>query len=233
MYGNHADLRVAIQRSGVPREELWITSKVATVKRVLSKEAVKVEVGKILLELGVSYLDLLLLHHAKNNNAEQRAEQWRGLMEAKPEGKVRHIGVSNFDRAQIEALKAVGDLPAVNQLEFHPWVQNEMHDLVRWCQANGVAVTAYGSLGSSSAGAKAGDNVAEVAARHGVSSAAVLLRWALSRGCAVIPGATSAKHIYENLHPRPFVLTADDEAKLLDSKKPSKWRLWNNMGGGH
>ena len=238
MYQNHRDLKVAIQRSGVPREQLWVTSKVMTVRGELQgklkggalKAATVRQVEKILEELGLEYIDLLLLHHAMNNGPEERAWQFRGLLAAKERGLVRHCGVSNFDRRQIEALKeATGALPAVNQLEFHPYVLPETFELVSWCQASGIAVTAYGSLGSSKTGGKAGEGVSAVASRHGVTSAAVLLRWALSKGCAVIPGATSAIHIFENLHPKPFVLTAEDEDSIRRKAPPSSWRFWNNM----
>ena len=98
----------------------------------------------------------------------------------------------------------------------------------------GVAITAYGSLGSSSNKASVGSGVAQVAARHGVSPAALLLRWALARGVAVIPGASSAAHIRENLAARRlrFELSPEDEAIIAGDAKPPGWKLWPNMGRG-
>ena len=230
MYKNHRDLRIALQRSGVPRGQIWLTSKVNTIKGGLGRQEVGTQVKLILEELGVTYLDLMLLHHAKNNSPSDRIEQFKGLLDAKALGLVRHVGVSNFNRDQLEALRvATGVLPAVNQIEYHPYVAQETHDLVRWCQEQGIAVTAYGSLGSSSTGSKAGTGVAAVATRYGVSSAAVLLRWSLNKGCAVIPGATSATHIYENLHLKPFELTPEDEESIRGRPAPKSWRMWNNM----
>ena len=168
---------------------------------------------------------------------------------------------------------ATGVLPAVNQLEFHPWVGASTHETVQWCTRNGaretepaitleatgptlarmhrchvpacaqrgpllptagIAIIAYGSLGSSSNKASVGSGVAQVAARHGVSSAALLLRWALARGAAVIPGATSAAHIRENLAARRlrFELSPEDEAIIAGDAKPPGWKLWPNMGKG-
>eukprot|EP00964_Phaeocystis_antarctica_P072513 scaffold44366_cov54-Phaeocystis_antarctica.AAC.1 len=97
-----------------------------------------------------------------------------------------------------------------------------------------IAIIAYGSLGSSSNKASVGSGVAQVAARHGVSSAALLLRWALARGAAVIPGATSAAHIRENLAARRlrFELSPEDEAIIAGDAKPPGWKLWPNMGRG-
>ena len=139
--------------------------------------------------------------------------------------------MSNYDVPQLEALRdATGVLPAVNQLEYHPWIPE--HDaIVQWCQGNGVGVIAYGSLGSSNNRASAGAGVAAVAARHGASSAQVLLRWALQRGVAVIPGATSAEHIRQNLHLPPFVLSDADQREIAGDTRPASWRAWSNMGG--
>ena len=230
MYRNQKDLRVAIQQSGVPRAELWVTSKVNT-NSAKSGAQVAAAVDSILAELGLAFADLILLHHAVGSTGAQRVEQWRALLDARRDGKVRNVGVSNYDRAQLEALEAAtGVLPAVNQLEYHPWVPEEMHTLVRWCRGRGMAVTAYGSLGSSSTGARVGEAVAAVARRHNVSSAALLLRWSLNRGCAVIPGATSASHIAENLHVPMFTLSVAEETELLGAERPSSWRLWRNMG---
>ena len=116
----------------------------------------------------------------------------------------------------------------------------------RWCQGEGIAVTAYGSLGSSSTGGRNASKVAEasilrspskaaessleaLAARHGVTTANLLLGWALARGCAVIPGATSATHIRENLHLRRVRLSGAEEAQLAGARRPDTWRLWRNM----
>ena len=98
----------------------------------------------------------------------------------------------------------------------------------------GVAITAYGSLGSSSNKASVGSGVAQVAARHGVSPAALLLRWALARGVAVIPGASTPAHIRENLAARRlrFELSPEDEAIIAGDAKPPGWKLWPNMGKG-
>ena len=214
-----------------------MTSKVRTLRGDGSeftgshRTAVTMEVEKILVELDLTQLDLLLLHHAKGNTAAERADEWRGLLDSKAQGQVVNVGVSNYDVPQLEALRdATGVLPAVNQLEYHPWIPE--HDaIVQWCKSNGVGVIAYGSLGSSNNRASAGAGVAAVAARHGASSAQVLLRWALQRGVAVIPGATSAEHIRQNLHLPPFVLSDADQREIAGDTRPASWRAWSNMGG--
>lgn len=235
MYENHMDLAVAIRQSRVPRGELWVTSKVRTIDKSghglrLSRLEVRRQVDTILAELGLEYLDLVLLHHAKGSSSAERAVQWRGLLDAKEQGKVRQVGVSNYDVHQLRELEAdTGVRPAVDQLEFHPWAGEAAFDIVRHCQAHGIAVTAYGSLGSAKNRAGAGPGVAAVAARHGSSSAQVLLRWALARGAAVIPGATSAAHIRDNLSVDGAALSAEDERLIEADGRPSGWKAWHNM----
>ena len=132
-YGNHRDLAVAIRRSGVPRHQLWLTSKVKTVRGNLSRGDTLREAARVADELGVRHVDLLLLHHAKGNSARAQVDQWRGLIDAQEQGLAHNIGVSNYDVAQLERLHAAtGRLPAVNQLELHPWVVAQPLEIARW-----------------------------------------------------------------------------------------------------
>ena len=136
----------------------------------------------------MDYVDLMLIHH----QTDDAVEIWRGLLDAKAQGLCKHIGVSNFERPQIEALeRATGARPALNEVEFHPFVDGAARTLVAWCLDHGIAVTAFNSLGGSK-NQGASDAVAAVAKTRHTSPAAVLLRWALDQGVAVIPGATSA-----------------------------------------
>ena len=160
---------------------------------------------------------------------------WRALIDAQRASRVRAIGVSNYDREQIKLLEAGTRVrPAINELEYHPWVPNSTHELVEWCKAQDIAVVAYGSLGS----AKLKKNrmrgsVPAIAAAANATSAQVLLRWALEVGVAVIPGATSAQHIRENLATGGFHLTTDLRQQLLrlrGSARPGSFRRWLNLG---
>lgn len=119
--------------------------------------------------------------------------------------------------------------PSVLQLEFHPWALPEAFEAVSWCKANGITVTAYGSLGGSHNQAR-GEAVAAVARTHGVLPSQVLLRWALARGVAVIPGATSAEHISQNLRLPPLVLSEAELATLGSTEaRPKDFKKWNNL----
>jgi len=215
MYGNHRELMRAIKASSVPRAELWVTSKVNT-KKVATRISAKHAVASSVRELGLNFLDLVLLHGAFARQVDEREALWRGLIDAKTAKLVREIGVSNFDREQLlELMNATGVKPAVVQLEYHPWVTQTTHDYVKWLQAQGVAVTAYASLRPRGQQVVGGANgVAQVAKRYGVSSAQVLLRWAIDRNVAVIPGATSKEHIVDNLRLADFHLTLSDLSLL-------------------
>ena len=172
---------------------------------------------------------------------------WRGLLAAQSAGKVRHVGVSNFNRPQIEALVAcTGVWPAINELEFHPWVSSTTRELVRWCHEHGIVVIAYGSLGGSTNRASGGDAVSVIASAHNASAARVLLRWAIQQGVVVIPGATSAAHIGDNLAllraAPPVLELSDTEMRELDAaggaRAPASFHIWKGLctaaadGGG-
>ena len=136
LYQNHKDLRVAIEQSGLPREQLWVTSKVNTRPMKVPSPRAPTRSSpstRRLRKLGLVYLDLMLIHGAWKLSESQRTDVWAALLDARRRGLVRHIGVSNFDEQQIESLeKASGVLPAVNQVEFHPWVPKRQFELVEW-----------------------------------------------------------------------------------------------------
>merc|ERR1712008_340726 len=126
---------------------------------------------------------------------------------------------------------STGVKPAVNQIEFHPWVPEETVQLVKWCQSQGIAVTAYGSLGGY--GNKAvGAVIEEVAKQRGASKAQVLLRWALNQGVAVIPGSNDEKHIAENLDLAKVVVDEADARTLVEAQRPSEFRQWHSCKSG-
>jgi len=238
LYENHKDLNVAIKESGVPRDQLWVTSKILVCgnQRVCATtgKAAFSAVEKSNAELGLDYTDLMLLHGAEGWGVSEQSDVdlWRGLIEAQSAGKVRNIGVSNHNRKEIENLiAATGVKPAVNQIEFHPWVPEETKELVRWCQSQGIAVTAYGSLGGE--GNKAnGKVIKEIAEKQSVSKSQVLLRWALNHGVAVIPGSNNPAHIMENLDLVRVKLDAEDSKALENAQKPERFRRWHSCKSG-
>jgi len=210
MYENHADigdvLQAEFQKGSITRQQLWITSKVAPSHASSAAEAASM-LDKSLQDLKVDYVDLFLIHAPGPNSVEI----WKGLVEAKAAGKAKAIGVSNFSPEHIQQLESNGlERPSVNQIEFHPWVDQSGFDNVAWSAEHGVVITAYGSLGSSYHDGLEDAKVKAVAQEHGVTPAQVLLRWALHQGVAIVPGATSEEHIVEDLKAGSFDLNADE-----------------------
>lgn len=209
-YQNHKDVGLALneafQRGETTRDQVWVTSKIPPSIAQTPEQAVAV-VDKSLSDLGLEYVDLFLIHAPGPSSLPI----WKGLMQAKAAGKIRAIGVSNFSPAQIQELEAAsGERPSNNQIEFHPWVGDDVHANVEWCREHGVAITAYGSLGENYHHGLTDHKVANVAAKHDATPAQVLLRWALHQGVAVIPGATSEAHILEDLAAGAFDLSGEE-----------------------
>jgi len=232
IYSNHEDIAEAIQQSAVDREELWITSKVRVQSCNTPDDVIKA-VDTSLQQLDIGYLDLMLLHGGDGWGISPERDEalWRGLIAAQKAGKVRSIGVSNHNREEVERLiTKTKVVPAVNQLEFHPWVPAETRDLVRWCQEKGIVVTAYGSLGGSVNKAR-GEVVSQVAKNYGKTNAQVLLRWALDQGVAVIPGTNSEEHIREDLDLN-FHLEKNDAQLIETSSAPQYFTRWRNCRSG-
>ena len=252
VYNNSRELGQAVRESGLQRRDVWITSKVNTRPErnaVAGRQEALQAVETIVRDLGLEYVDLILIHGAWKQTATQREAVWRGLLDARARGLAKHVGVSNYVQEHIEQLvKATGEWPEVNQLPFHPWVANRTRSLVAWCKRNGIQVTAYQSLGGSSCpdwlkayrlalkpcpanrqDAMKGA-VRHVATKYGVSQAQVLLRYALDQGVAVIPGATSASHIRDNLKLDAFRLTSEDMARLESSAPPPRFNTLHNLG---
>ncbi|MCA9981992.1 MAG: aldo/keto reductase, partial [Anaerolineales bacterium] len=182
-----------------------------------------------LAKLQLDYVDLYLIH-APFGNA-QRLEQWKALLELQRQGKVRAVGVSNFNQTHIEEIKAAGlPLPDVNQIELHPWSQKP--NLVSYLAQNGIAITAYSSLvplstwrategqaSAKTAGMKADGASAEspfktMAKKYGVSEAQVLLRWGVQNGYAVLPKSVNAERIRQNIDLFSFEIDDEDMALM-------------------
>jgi diketogulonate reductase-like aldo/keto reductase len=144
-----------------------------------------------------------------------RRESWRALEQAYRRGQVRSIGVSNFSPVQIDDLLATADVPPmVNQIEFHPFFQNE--DIVRYCKKRGIAVTAYGSFGGEEGARRIMQDpeIAAMAASYNATPSQVLLRFAIDQNISVVPGTSTPEHMVENLRAEAFSLNPEHLAKL-------------------
>jgi 2,5-diketo-D-gluconate reductase A len=206
-YGNEESVGRGLRESGVPRDEVFITTKFYPARSDPLAEA------ELSLErLGVDYVDLYIVHWP----AGGPTWAWPGMERAREAGYARSIGVSNFDVDELRQVLASATVPpVVDQVQFSPFEYRKA--LLDSCLQSGIALEAYSPLGTGRH--LSSDAVGRVAARHGRSSAQVLLRWCIERGIPVIPKSTHRERIAENADLFDFALTADDLAQLdsLDS----------------
>ena len=217
-YGNEAAVGRAIAASGVPREELFVTTKLATDDQGFqsSQDALKASLDR----LGLNYVDLYLIHWPAGEQGKY-IDSWGGLMSCKGDGNARSIGVANFHE---EHLSNVIDLsfvtPAVNQIELHPMLNQAA---LRTVNADrGIVTEAYGPLGVG----RLLDNqtIVSIAEAHGRSPAQVLIRWSIQLGNVVIPRSSSPDRIKSNLDVFDFELTDDEMATLNGLDEGTRFR---------
>jgi len=209
IYDNEADVGQAIAESGVPRGELFVTTKVWIDN--LSAERLIPSLRESLERLRSDYVDLALIHWPSPGDAVPLADSLGALAEAKAQGLVRQIGVSNFTIAQLRHALAIGGSDiATNQIELSPYLQNRR--LVEFAHASGVHLTSYMTLAY---GKVLTDPVLrDIAARHGATPAQVALAWALQQGFSVIPSSTRRANLESNLKALELRLDDADMARI-------------------
>ena len=203
-YRNESSVGRAIHSSGVPREEIFLTTKFYPGSR-----DPRVEAEKSLERLGTDYLDLYLIHWPQGGPTWA----WPGMEAASEAGLTKGIGISNFGASEIQELLKVSQIPpAVNQIQFSPFEYRR--SLVDACEEAGVVAQAYSPLGT---GRHLGDPVvARIAAATGRTPAQVLIRWAIQKGLLVIPKSTHQERIDENFGVFDFDLD-EESISSLDS----------------
>jgi 2,5-diketo-D-gluconate reductase A len=191
-YGNESGVGAALRASGLPREEVFVTSKLRNGDQGHDEALRAYE--ETCRRIGVDALDLYLVHWP-NPAAGRYVDSWRALEELHADGAVRAVGVSNFLPAHLDDLAvATGLVPAVNQVELHPTFQQD--DVVAASRARGIVVEAYSPLGQ---GADLdAPAVLDAARAHGASPAQVVLAWHLQRGHVVIPKSARRERLVEN-----------------------------------
>lgn len=217
-YGTEESVGEAVRKSGVPREEIFVTTKLYPSQFSDADAAI----DEALAALDIGYIDLLLLHHPGAGDVQA----YRALEKAVADGKVRSIGLSNWYIEELEEfLPQVTIPPAVVQNEIHPYYQER--EVVPYIQKLGIVVEGWFPFGGRGHTKELlGDGViSEIAAAHGVTSAQVILRWNLQRGVVVIPGSGNPEHIQENLDLFGFELTGEEMAKIaaLDRGEKHEW----------
>jgi len=218
LYGNERDLGTAIRESGIPRKEIFVTTKLWNNDQ--GYESALQAFEKSRRELGLDYVDLYLIHWPVPG---LREESWKALLKIRDEGLARSIGVSNFTIRHLEELlRGTPAPPAVNQVEFHPFLYQK--DLLEFCVRQKIQLEAYSPL---TRGHRLNHSViSQIASRHGRTPAQVLIRWSLQHGLVVIPKSISPDRIRENAAVFDFELKAED-MKRLDSLDESSHVAWD------
>lgn len=203
IYGNEEYLARGLKESGISREEMFLTSKVWNYD--LGYEQTKIAFQETLDRLDTDYLDLYLIHWA----APKYAESWKALIELYEEGRVRAIGVSNFQIHHLEDLKNQELMqPMINQIETHPeFPQNELHEYMK---ENGIVHEAWGPLGQGKTDLFQQPVILGLADKYGKTPAQIILRWHLERGEVIIPKSVRASRIQENSEVFDFSLTSNE-----------------------
>ena len=210
IYGNEAAVGQAIEESGVPREELFITTKIWTEN--LSKDKLIPSLKESLEKLRTDYVDLTLIHWPSPGDAVSVEESMLALLEAKKLGLTRNIGISNFTIPLMEkAIAAVGaENIATNQIELSPYLQNRK--VVNWAKEKGIHITSYMTLAYGKA--LKDEVIARIADKHNATAAQVILAWAMGEGYAVIPSSTKRENLASNLLARDLNLDAEDQKAI-------------------
>lgn len=215
IYGNEEGVGAAIAESGIPREDLFITTKLWNDRH--DGDEPRAALGESLDKLGLDAVDLYLVHWptpARDNYVHA----WERLIDLREQGLTRSIGVSNFLVPHLERIVAeTGVSPVVDQIELHPAYQQR--DVVEWASARGIRIEAWGPLGQGKYDLFSNPAVADAAAAHGKTPAQVVLRWHLDKGNIVFPKSVRRERLAENIDIVDFALT-DAEIAAIDAIDP-------------
>ncbi|KAL4944293.1 hypothetical protein BDV06DRAFT_220449 [Aspergillus oleicola] len=225
MYRNEKACGRAIAGSGIPRSEIFFTTKIPP--ESMGYNATKRAIDSSLKSAEQEYFDLILLH-APYGGKTARLGSWKALFEAQKAGKTKSIGISNYGVHHLEELeeyiRTSGDVQGskidVGQWELHPWLDHS--DIVDWCKQRNIVVEAYSPLAH---GTRFGERILkEIGGRYGKSPAQVLVRWGLQKGFVPLPKSVTPSRIQENADVFDFELT-EDEVKTLSTGEysPTDW----------
>lgn len=217
LYGNEAGVGKAIKESNVPREEIFITTKLWT---STNNEAATLKAfDKSRKNLNTDYIDLYLI----NSPIHNYAEAWNTMTSLYEKGLIKAIGVSNFNIQHLENLKSLSSIiPAVNQVEYHPWLTQEK--LLEYCKNEGIQIEAWSPL---CRGEIIDDKtIISLSSKYGKTPAQIVLRWDLDNGVVTIPKSVKEKRIIENADIFDFTLSEEDIQMINQLNKNRRW-MWS------
>jgi len=228
-YGNEEEVGQGIRDSGVPREEIWITTKLDNPWH----HRVEDGITSSLKSLGVDYVDLYLMHWPSSTDPNDLKKHlpdwnfvktWQEMQKLPASGRVKNIGVSNFAIRNLEILlndPSCKIVPAVNQVELHPNCPSPK--LLDYCKSKGIHCTAYSCLGSTHSPLYKDETLLKIAEAKGKTPQQVLLMWGLQRGTSVIPKSVTASRIEKNFELDGWELTPEEFQKL--SSLPDRFKV--------
>ena len=221
-YGNERGVGEGIRTCCIPREELFITSKVAAEHKTYEEAAASIE--KTLEEMQLDYMDMMIIHspqpwaevnRSENRYVEGNRRAWKALEDAYKGGKIRAIGVSNFLQEDIESLWTAADIkPMVNQVLCH--ISNTPLGLIQFCQSRGIVMEAYSPVGHGEA-LKNGE-IAKMAKKYAVSIPQLCIRYDIQLGMIVLPKTVNPEHMKTNTDV-DFVISEEDMEVLKNMEK--------------
>ncbi len=218
MYHNEESVGEAVRNSGIPREEIFVITKLYPNQFSDAEAAIE----EALVKLDIDYIDMMLLHHPGTDDVEA----YLAMEKAVADGKIRSLGLSNWYVEELkEFIPQINIMPALVQNEIHPYYQE--NDVIPYIHSLGIVVQGWYPLGGRGYTAELLGNevISEIAATHGKSSAQVILRWNLQKGVVVIPGSSNPDHIQENAELFDFELTEEEMERInaLDRGEKHDW----------
>jgi diketogulonate reductase-like aldo/keto reductase len=218
LYANERDVGIAVRESGIPREDVFVTTKLWNTDHGF-ESAIRA-FNRSIRDLGLDYIDLYLIHWPV---APLRKDSWRALVKLLDDGKCRAIGVSNYTIGHLkELLRDTSTVPAVNQVEFSPFLYQG--DLLEFCGEHHIQLEAYSPL---TKGMRLGDpKLRPFAAKYHKTAAQILIRWALQHDIVAIPKSSKPERILENSQVFDFEISSAD-MRMLDSLGENYRTTWD------
>ena len=218
MYNNEEEVGRAIRDSNVPREEIFVITKIYPTQYDNPEQAIEMALEK----LDIGYIDMMILHHP----GEGDVEAYKAMEKYVEQGKIRSLGLSNWYVEELEEfLPQVDIMPALVQNEIHPYYQE--NDVIPYIQSLGIVVQGWYPFGGRGHTSELLNDevIVDIAKNHNVSAAQVILRWNLQKGVVVIPGSSNPEHIKENTELYDFELTIDEMNRInaLDRNEKHDW----------
>lgn len=218
MYHNEEEIGRAIKDSGIPREEIFIITKIYPTQFDNPEAAIDMALEK----LDADYIDMMLLHHPGTNDVKA----YQTMEKYVKEGKINSLGLSNWYIEELgEFLPQINIKPSLVQNEIHPYYQE--NDVIPYIQSLGIVVQGWYPFGGRGHTSELlnDETIIKIAQNHNVSSAQVILRWNLQKGVVVIPGSSNPNHIKENTQIYHFELTKEemDSINALDRNEKYDW----------